>query len=136
MVVCVQTSSRLQEECRRFKIKLAASENASSMEVCRQCLLVLSNFITFKEISSQSGVHENSFMDSQSLLDCSTMSQQLPQSPVRNTITSSSSDIISHSIPSTETAPRVETSSLAKVQLFINTYSHCDGYHLFYYNTH
>ena len=97
----------LQEESRRFKIKLSPSENATSVEICRQCITVLSSFITFKEMNSQSNEHDNSLMDSQSLLDCSSqLSQQQPLavSPARNTATT---DSILHTM---------ETRSLAKVR--------------------
>lgn len=62
-------------------------------------------------MGSQSGVHDSSFMESQSLLDCS-QSQQLPSSPIRNN-TTLTADIPE---PSSVTAPHtVETSSFAKV---------------------
>jgi len=105
--------SLLQEESRRFRIKLAAKDNASSVEVCRQCVTVLSNFISFREMgSSQAGIHDNSFMESQSLLDCS-QSQQPSLSPVRTTVHCLATN---QSATSSVTAPYVETSSLAKVK--------------------
>lgn len=64
-------------------------------------------------MGSQSSVHDNSFMDSQSLLDCSTQSQQPPQSPTRS---NSATDIPQAVPPSAVIAPRVEASILAKVQ--------------------
>lgn len=60
----------------------------------------------------QSVIHDNSFMEPQSLLDCS-QSQQPSLSPVRNTINCSAPN---QSTTSSVTAPHVETSSLAKVQ--------------------
>ena len=68
--------------------------------------MVLSSFITFKDMSGQSSVHDNSFMDSQSLLDCSSqLSQQQSSavSPVRNAAATDN-------MPNT-----METNSLAKV---------------------
>ena len=59
-------------------------------------------------------MHDSSFMDSQSFLDCSSQSQHPPQSPVRSI--SSATDNIPHPIPSAVTTQRVETSSLAKVR--------------------
>ena len=114
MVTGVQTGSLLQEDSRRFKIKLAASDSTSSVEMCHQCLTVLSNFITFREMGSQTNVHDNSFMESQSLLDYNSQPQHPPQSPVRSV--SSATDAVPQPVPSVVTAQRVETSSLAKVQ--------------------
>lgn len=91
------------------------------MEVCRQCLAVLSNFITFRDMGSQSSsVLDNSLMDSQSLLDCSSQLSQQPMvhSPVRNTTNNSAID---NTVPSSVTAAHIETSSLAKVQLYCIT---------------
>ena len=99
------------------------------MEVCRQCLAVLSNFITFRDMGSHSsGVPDNSFMDSQSLLDCSSQQSQQPMahSPVRNT---AATDSIPHTIPSSVTAAHnVETSTLAKVHSMISKILHVGHY--------
>ena len=68
-------------------------------------------------MGSQASVLDNSFMDSQSLLDCSSQLSQQPvaQSPVRNATNILSTDHMPHAVSSGATAPHMETSSLAKV---------------------
>ena len=65
-------------------------------------------------MGSQTNVHDNSFMESQSLLDYNNQPQHPPQSPVRGV--SSATNAVSQPMPSVVTAQRVETNSLAKVQ--------------------
>lgn len=67
-------------------------------------------------MGNQSSVHDNSFMDSQSMLDCSQSQQQPPLSPARNVANCSTTDTIPHTTAPIVTATHVETSSLAKVQ--------------------
>ena len=111
-------------ESRRFRIKLAPNGGVSSLEVCRQCRMILSTFITFKEIST---TLDSSFTDcSQSILSESSQSQQTTTcpSPPKAPMETDSSQLVvidntREPASQEQSSLLVDTNSLAKVSAYI-----------------
>lgn len=112
-------------ESRRFRIKLAPNGGVSSLEVCRQCRMILSTFITFKEMYTTT--LDSSFTEcSQSILSESSQSQQTTTcpSPPKVPMETDSSQLVVINNTREPTSQEqssllVDTNSLAKVSAYI-----------------